>query len=212
MKKLTVEQFNALPKNKKAVLVAKDVIAQIKAQKYIPEAGSYAKIEINSFKKENQINESFNNIECCEVCALGAMLMSCTHLGNKLTFEDIGADLSDEFEENIEVGLSDLENSNVRKLFKSIFTPYQLLMIETAFEGCETFDWLDVDRSTQRDYLEELDNSRATRYGRDVEKKQLTFSDAKKCHKFYLKHEGFNDYRLIAICKNIIKNNGKFKP
>jgi hypothetical protein len=38
---MTEEKFNSLPKHKKAVLVAKDVLKQIQVKRYIPNRGRY---------------------------------------------------------------------------------------------------------------------------------------------------------------------------
>lgn len=213
-KNLSVDEFYALPKNERAVLVAKDILEQIKVKRYKPHAGSYiSDLEVKNDYREGQINERFNDIQHCEVCALGAMLLSSTHLGNKLTFEDVNLD--GVYDSSADI--SDLDHPKVKSLFTKIFTPYQLLMIETAFEGYSNFegnlwnDKVDYENLTKEQFEKEYSDESAVRVGRDVFGVNLSFSDVKKCQRFYENHSDSRK-RLTAICKNIIKNNGKFKP
>ena len=133
MKKvLSPEEFNKLPRKEQVVLIAKDVISQIKRSKYKPEEESYITDIIfdESFDIESSIHENFDKIEQCTVCALGAMFLSSCHLKNNITFEQ--AKLYGEGNCNVKTFTT---NYNVERLFKSTFSPYQLLLIETAFEG-----------------------------------------------------------------------------
>lgn len=196
---MTTEQFNALPNNEKAVLVAKDVLVQIKAKIYIPYTGTYIHPN-DGFKFEGSIKKNFEKIPECKVCALGSMLMSSTHLGNILTTSDIGNSPD----------VDDLRNSDkVSELFSSIFTDKQLLLIETAFEGYSEFmDWsyskTDIKRIYKKDFrYEELSD----RYSTET----LTFDESLACEMFHRKYND-DDKRLNAICRNIIKNNGIFIP
>jgi hypothetical protein len=126
---MTTQDFNKLSVNEKAVLVAKDVLEQIKAKKYTPKKAIYLNV-IGGFNFEGSIKENFDKIQECKVCALGSMLMSSTHLGNILTTEDLPTIASSQ----------DLKNSEkITELFNSIFTNHQLLMIESAFEGYTPF-------------------------------------------------------------------------
>ena len=192
-KQLTPKEFHKLPKSEKAVLVAKDVLKQISIGRYKPQAGRYiGDLVISDFSDSNaQINEKFDSIKSCTACALGSILLSCTHLGNKLLFSDIGI-----IGKRKQVGIGNLKNANVVDLFKDIFSKKQLLLIETAFEGFNGSSYGD-DQMSDRfgEYLGKI----------------LSKSEAKACDKFTEKYN--NDYdRLVAICENIIENNGKFKP
>ena len=200
---MTVKQFEKLSKKRKAVLVAQDVLAQIKAKKYIAATGNYVSlINTENIQNNKQINTQFDNIKECEVCALGSMLMSCTHLGNKLTFKDIGLDLKGLSWDSDKVGLDDLKNKKVEKLFSSIFDDHTLLMIETAFESYEH----------NSNYYGELEkesfeyHQESTRYGESC---SLTFEEVIACNKFYKKYST-DEGRLKAICNNIVKNEGSF--
>ncbi len=121
-KVMTVEEFEALPIAKQRVLVAKDVIAQIQAKRYSACTGAYVyDIEFKNdvCTKKQDVKDNFNNIEKCEVCALGGLVMSLTKYKNKLTFGDIE-----------KLG----SNKKATKLLTSVFIPEQLVMIESAFE------------------------------------------------------------------------------
>lgn len=125
--------FSKLPKWKQRVAIAKDVIKQIKVKKYVAEAGAYIKelelldgdylgIGINNIDRYS-IKSKFDEIKKCDVCALGACLLSATKFVNKLKFEEIK-------------NVNQLTSSrNVKAIFQSIFTKHQLLIIETTFEG-----------------------------------------------------------------------------
>jgi hypothetical protein len=194
---MTTEQFNALPKNEKAVLVAKDVLAQIKAKKYLPREGHYIHIA-GGYNFNGSIKENFDQIKECTVCALGSMLMSSTHLGNILTTKDINS-----FPDK-----NDLKHSEkVTELFASIFTDKQLLLIETAFEGYTKFleeTKAEIKKYYQEDFIyQECDDRYAT--------ETLTFDETLACEMFYRKYYT-GDKRLNAICRNIIKNGGIFIP
>lgn len=178
---MTVKQFDKLSKNKKAVLVAQDVLAQLEAEKYIAHTGNYIDSYNSTQDFKGDIKEQFDTLEPCGVCALGSMLLSATHLGNKLTFDDLSISCS---------GIEDINNLKVISLFNSIFKPKQLLLIETAFEGYNSF-------------------AMDSRFGRDVLAQQLTVKEYDSCNKFFEKYR-ISGERLTAICNNIIRNSGTF--
>lgn len=179
--------FSKLSKSEKRVVIAKDVIQQIKVGKYLAETGGY--IDGIFFKKQDKMDSSkmedmdikknFGKIRQCTVCAMGACLMSITKFQNKLTFGDVGS------------GVSDMSNTKVTKLFKSLFSDIQLHLIEKAFEGTDT-----VTLSSELFGLDE-DN-----FSEQVE----------RCDRNFYSEYGTDSERLIAIMRNIIKNKGTFKP
>lgn len=194
---MTTKQFQKLSKAKKAVLVAKDVLEQLAAKKYRANTGNYISFD-GQIPFEGDIKSNFDKLPSCKVCALGSMLLSCTKLGNVLTTDDI----------DTSVGHSDLTSSdNVRVLFDSIFSNKQLLLIETAFEGYN--DWKYMSNSDEfKEYEKDFEYYQsADRYGDD---ETLSFEEASACTKFYMKYR--KDVRLIAICNNIIENDGTFIP
>ena len=171
------ETFKKASKPEKKILIAKDVLANIKSKKYIASHGNYFnnlyELSLN-IGKNNDIQENFDKIENCECCALGACLISSTKYQNKLTFDDLGYGSS---------------TSNSWLQLKSIFTPREMAIIESCFEGFDT---------------------NACRVATDKFYYELDSNTGIKCQDF---HDDYIDdeERLVAICKNIIKNKGFIK-
>jgi hypothetical protein len=203
-KKATVTQ--------KRVLIAKDVIAQIKAKKIKPEQGSFVMVEkvkgfISSTEAEeregayhyawNRLYDSEgsdadvrklyleNKIQQCSCCALGGMFMSCTLYNNNTTVESlgyVGDDIGSALYKSSEPG-------SISNGLDKFFSVAQLRLIEQTFEGNNGV----VNSGADDDDGEEFDK----------------FSP--KAEAFYEKYKKPKD-RLIAIMQNIIANNGTFKP
>jgi hypothetical protein len=183
--------FSRLSRAEKRMTIAKDVIAQIKRGKYIAEKGTYIsdittpKLEdswgskVEGFE-EKDVQKNFSKIQSCTVCALGACLMSSTKFANQLVFEDVDSVDAD----------SMVKNEKVNKLFKSLFSPEQLFLIEEAFEG-------DNEGCSSR-----VGKMMGARVPKKLLKKSVKFFD----------ESGEDEHRLISIMKNIIKNKGTFKP
>lgn len=208
---MKTEEFYKLSREERAVLVAKDVIDQIRIGKYQPMNGDYVQI-LSNFPLEGEIKEKFSDIKC-KVCALGATLMSCTHLGNRLRFDEIKMS-GDSFR------LSE-EHPSVTNLLSHVFTPHTLLLIENAFEGYPGS--LDDKFNYKRDMQIDEDFS-IRRYGHLLGE-TLSREECVKCRAFYRSfiienNEGddFDDdewsddseRRMIAIMENIIANKGEF--
>lgn len=203
---MTTKQFNRLSKAKKAVLVAEDILLQLTTEKYIANTGTYIMIEKSEFElnveKEDDIKSNFDKINHCEVCALGSVLLSCTKMGNLLTFNDINIENS---------SIDSINNNNVKKLLSSVFDTHTLLLIETAFEGYEPFEYA-YNLNEYKEYWELEGNEyseAADRFAKNIYEETLSFEECAACTKFFRKYKD-DDKRLRAICKNIIKNNGKF--
>jgi hypothetical protein len=195
---MTTKQFNELSKDKKAVLVAKDVLAQIAANKYMPNTGAYVHFDYE-IDFEGDIKSNFDKLPQCSVCALGSMLLSCTNLVNILTTDIIIND---------RIGHYELKNDDVKELFSSIFSDKQLLMIETSFEGYS--DWESYTISYIKDWFKQdfYYSEASDRYADD---ERLIFEETLDCQALFLKFDSDQE-RLEAICNNIIRNNGIFIP
>ena len=182
VKKVKKVPFSKLSKSQKRVAIARDVLEQIKQEKYVANTGSY--ISYMTFNggeyinKYEDIKKNFKKINNCRVCAMGACLLSATKFANKLSFGDIGD------------SIDGLHNDKVKELFASIFSPLQLLMIETAFEK----------------------KHEGTRVGvRLFDMDKFNYDgELRKCVAFCDSYHPQD--RMIAIMKNIIKNKGTFKP
>ena len=183
--------FEKLSPSQKRVTIAKDVIAQIKLGRYIADSGSYIaninfKNNLGDDEMHNKdIKKNFGKIKSCTVCAMGACLMSATKFANKLSFGDVGD------------SVRDLVNDKVKDLFSKLFSPEQLLLIETAFEGGG--DDTDGDSRVAYDLF-------------DLDRNQFEGSDFLQPSDEFRNNYYESEKRLIAIMENIIKNKGTFKP
>lgn len=178
------KKFKAATPSQKRVLIAKDVIAQIKAKRFKARSGTWVNPvfrngqDLDMFEKFDEeiapVRELFleQKIPACECCALGAMFMSCTLYNNKTTVENL-LDETLNFEDLIRTSGPQFSNG-----LDQFFSKTQLKLIEAAFEGdYGAFSWEGSDKT--KVWYETLPN------------------DTK---------------RLVAIMNNIIKNKGIFKP
>lgn len=117
-------KFDDLSPQMKRIHLAKDVIAKIKSERFIPTAGSYvwinadnlSRIEQKSFKTEYKKNKDID----CEVCALGALFCSYVLEKNKVSIKEM---------------MNESSNPYITEKLAGIFSPEQLNLIEAFFEG-----------------------------------------------------------------------------
>ena len=210
--KKTTDEFRKASAAEKRVMIAKDVLAQIKAQRYIPEHAVWvaptfdvkSEVKYNdgyAYDTEEQADRSVQELwatkelQTCNVCALGGMFMSCVGLNNNTTVRDLEAEteyLSEviENEDSISNGLN------------KFFTKSQLALIEIYFEG-----------GIGGFYIEDLVDGY---YGTVSSATRKLFSredDDGYTHltNFDAKYKTPSD-RMKAIMTNIVENNGTFKP
>jgi hypothetical protein len=183
--------FKAADAAGKRVLIAKDVIAQIKAKRFIASEGNWVIPELaekfSTLSFHNKINDpGFSDesaqklflskkIESCSCCALGGMLMSCTLFNNHQTATQL-ADESNWLGDMVE------SKESFSNGLDRVFTHAQLRMIEVAFEG--NMGYFTVDNTED--------------WTVNAESYYRVFADA--------------DTRLVKIMENIIKNKGTFVP
>ncbi|HEY6019427.1 MAG TPA: hypothetical protein VIY48_05850 [Candidatus Paceibacterota bacterium] len=161
-------EFARATKTQKRVIIAKDVIAAIRASWLTPKTGTYLEIEgdpeaVVDVTKGTDITE-------CNACALGSVFVCAARR-----------------DQTIELDGDNDGQSEMRYKLAPYFDEDQLSLIETAFES--------EDYVGEPEYRKDLDkedkHDRATLLG-------AKYEDA--------------DRRLIAIMKNVIANNGTFKP
>ena len=129
-------EFKKANKAQKRVMIAQDVLAQLKAKRYVAESGCWVQANYNptvtlaEIKYDDSVQELFaeKTIESCNVCALGGLFMSCTNLNNNTLLEEL-----DDVSEDLG-NLIDEEEKLSNKLNK-IFSIPQLKWIETYFEA-----------------------------------------------------------------------------
>lgn len=119
-------EFEDLSPKQQRVMLAKDVIAQLKQKKLIAESGVF-------------IENGSNDGDVCSVCAIGALTISYLTLCPKV------------ISRNVLFDTLDLEDSNASRLtIQSILAPYfdveQLELIEAVFEETTAYaNTADVD-------------------------------------------------------------------
>ena len=194
---MTTAEFNALDSRKQRILVAKDVIAQLKAKKFKATKGTYVAIKDQALSdaveesSTEQLHERFKTIKQCAVCARGAMFMSTVRLGNQFQLNQMDTEWNGP--------IATVEAGEVDERLKSVFASDQQYLIEAAFEGrdinsqlYEVMTYDDNGSSLKANIFEDMYN--------------LILAKAKIFYKRYKK----SDNRMIAIMKNVIKNKGKF--
>jgi hypothetical protein len=112
------DYFTKLSKSEQSVAIAKDVIKQIKAEKYTPTSGWYIRGALTRLDNEADVQTNLN--VSCNCCALGASLLSTVKYKNTLKIEDL-------------YGYNE-KNSQFTKMLDSIFTTKQQALIEASFE------------------------------------------------------------------------------
>jgi hypothetical protein len=178
-----------LTKNQMRVAIAKDVLAQIKSKKIIPQMGVWMEdpkmgslddIVYNSVDNYLDSDDTCRlmpfsaqdytkKVKNCRVCALGSIFVSSVNLFNGVEFDN-GEEVYDCFE--------NLKTSPLNRYF----SPEELELIEGCFEG---------DDGAHSDKLETRKRGVAIAF-------KNKYPVVKK--------------RLEAIMHNIIKNDGSFKP
>ncbi len=184
---LSKEEFDALPLNEKQIAVAKDVIARIYIKQIIPLTGNFCEI-FNNYGStySTQLSEELKKPKLqCHTCAKGGLFLA--YIGIVNSYEIKGNVINNG--ENID--------SNEMNLLSDVFSKEQLSLIETAFEGIY-YPWnKEITKEEKENCFLFRDNFLKSEYKTpiDVEDKR---------------ERDFNV--LIAICENIIENNGTFKP
>ena len=172
---MTNKKFQELTRAEKRVAIAKDVLISLKQKRIRANTGSYfCYTNFDEFDENDSAKKHINQIKC-ECCALGATLLSTVKFANTLTISD----------------LRFYSGSHGRswQIFKDIFTPKQLALIEYAFEH----------------------NTYGNRIAQNVFYEYISYKKQREAVDFGLKYAK-EDERLVAIMENIIKNKGTFKP
>jgi hypothetical protein len=131
-------EFKKATKAQKRVMIAQDVLAQLKAKRYFAESGCWVQPNIKAaceknLKDEDSVQELFakKKIKSCNVCALGGLFMSCINLNNNTTVQDL--------KDETYIGDLVADDDKLSNGLNRIFTQKQLILIETYFEGSEGY-------------------------------------------------------------------------
>jgi len=175
-------KFKAMNAEEKRVAIARDVLAQLKAEKLIARAGTFLtgqngdNIVPPETDKDEELQTILQNTEVCEGCAIGGMFMCAVKKANKLK---VGSLESFDFSRATHAsrhGLPEITEDDAFNYLSKFFSRNQLDMIETAFEfgdGARSSDDASAD------------------FVRDIED---------------------DSERMRLIMENIVVNKGKFVP
>ena len=131
------KKFKKLTKTEKRIAIAKDVIAQIKSKRLLPQIGNgFLLPRMTNF--ENSWADGYTNLQVgtiladrkCEVCALGAMFVSTIDMRDQATCNSLRVPRVDS-----------IRRTQIHEYLDDIFSVSQLTIIERAFE----VDKLDFD-------------------------------------------------------------------
>ncbi len=210
--------FNALPRNEKAILIAQDVIQQIKLKHIIVSRGSYIKGDFNpagltnveSISTASEEGKSIIAKSKCLVCAKGAIFLSSVQKSNKMSLLDVAniIKIGTNYENYDNPGLVSrraLANKVCSK--DNVFTSENFDLIESAFERDP--DFYDKQMYKRIKNLYRDDTSAYSLKHKDTDPAKV--KTAKSAVIFGNRYIN-TDVRLVAICMNIIKNNGVFDP
>lgn len=177
--------FNASTKAEKRVAIAKDCIARIELGQFTAQRGRFCNIDADN---DGFLADGFHlrKTKTSIKKTLNDNRIRCRVCAKGSMFMSYIGRVNDMgFDKMSSGGTHNLEYHNppMTKLLE-IFSKNQLDLMEYAFEGTGDYLWMSS-IFTQR--------------------------NRKQCKSFYKRYENSNE-RLIAICENIIKNKGTFKP
>lgn len=179
-------KFAQLTPGQRRVAIAKDVIQQIELGKIHPEAGVYIA----------DVKTGDDKTVSCNACALGS-LFACAV--NKPELKAHVKDFLDvDAEEDISFAVDSTDAREMRRLLEPYFSLSQLELIETAFE---------CGNVTNSSGLSESYLNRAVSFGERYQPEEDEYGDFDEEEAREMDRK-----RLVAIMKNIIKNNGTFRP
>lgn len=181
-------KFEELSKDQQRVEIAKDVLLQIKKEFITPNSGSY----LHFLKAEDHSScDKFQEIiskkvQKCQACAVGAMFVCAVKNYNSCELTGSPWD-------------STWYDREMRNHLKKYFTLNQLHLIELYFEGEDVGGWFSKNK-TQEELSDIFHKNMLSIFGNE---------------EGYLSRSAWdNFYRTVMqeIMKNIIANNGTFKP
>ena len=165
---------------RKAVAIAKDVVAQLRLKRLKASPGDYCRVEYDhmyeyfedSVNRKDSFQKTFkkNKKVSCRVCAMGAVFIGYINRFNKVTNDEV----------------NDPDPGDIIELVDDVFSEFQLRLMEMAFEG----EWQD------------------TKLVEDFSEKEQENME-RKAEQYYRKYPD-PDQRLRAIMLNVVRNNGEF--
>lgn len=178
------DYFKSLSKKGKRVAIAKDVLKQLEKDKYIARKGVYTSYltDLSTSQEEFGQLNVRENFDKINKCEVCA-------LGSMVLS-------CTKFVNKLSFNDINSETARMWNLLRKYFSDKDLVLMEYSFEGFKE------PKNNSRDAL----NGVANKFN-----VFLSSEEYKKCKTFFDKYESI-DERLKGIMKNIIKNEGKFKP
>lgn len=132
------ESFGKMTMMEKRVALAKDVLASIKAKKYISSPGTYVSLIKNKCGYDDSIDHTMENLMdtqvTCEVCAIGSLFVSKFKLTKKTEFDG-------------------MDDDDMIASMSGIFGMKALRKLEYFFEGRDVADEFSTDAKLEDDVL-----------------------------------------------------------
>lgn len=184
-------EFEALGPAAKRVAIAKDVLDQLAAERYIATAGTYVEtgVTVKPSQANAQVCDILDKATECNVCAIGSVFVSAVRLADKLTLNDMRFEFDSDWKTNKPepTPFGDFDAGYL----KQFFTKKQLNLMEACFEGvyCSGAGHAEVEDDDHHTARLWYDRANAVYEGDD-----------------------FEGNRLRLIMKNIVRNNGEFIP
>lgn len=176
--------FMKASKPRRRVLIAKDVLQQIKAGQYRMTSGTYFSRHSSRFTKIDQTSLLANG-ETCQVCGIGSAFVSAIRLGN-----------------NFDMNQCELTTLDIKLLLVKYFSRLQLRLIESTFECWQISGFCSDEFS---DFFPEFYD--------EFRKSELESNAAVKFHLLHEDDDKYltpNQNVAKAIFQNIIDNKGTF--
>lgn len=197
---MTREQFDALPISERRMLIARDVIENIKAKRIVPKRGQYVNLrDMPTYWKiaaSHDVQSNFDKIQQCPACALGSMLISTTKYKDKLNFANIG--------HRVIVSTEDMRYTYGD--LAEIFSPEQLERIEVAFEGTWAGDNIGRDIFN----AEQPEGVSLSKYSHYFDHLWNDLDTSLPYDEYHRERQKVSEKILIAIMQNIIEHGGEF--
>ena len=196
--------FWAQPKSKRAVIIAKDVLACIRVGKVKASVGFEPELTLSaSAAAEAELQEERGSAQPvlldedtkCEACALGNMMFCHVARGNEFPGNQL--DIHQSVYGGSPYGQISTDGEDILEKLSAHFKKKDLAMIETAYEGLSSFIYLfehgdgcyhDQDYIKSTRYLENLNTILKARFGR------------------------YSNELLAALMLNVIHTKGSFDP
>lgn len=205
---ISPEEFNALSREQKKVLVAQDILDQLEVKKYTASRGSYVNMyNVNADKVESSAREQLIDGSIhCEVCARGALFLSSVRYKNKINLLDARRAI---FYYNDE---PDLGRISATDFMEDVFTKQEQGIMEAIFENSVRYIVSGYDFELDGCAYEDEDingNPYPTEF---IELRDKFHNYYDKIVDDYAKRDDENERRdefvLKAMMQNIIDNNG----